>query len=130
MSISVPPYPPSTLSPRPPPPPPTPPPSELSFFICLLLYSCCDVGQGWGEGRLKIRQDRTLCAWACTSGARVCLCVSVCVCACSSSCVSVCVHVDSRICISRYCTKLMVAAFKHTATLCLCSIKHCVCYIF
>lgn len=42
---------------------------ELTFFISLLLYSCCDVGQGWVGEQLKIRQDRTVriheCARAC-----------------------------------------------------------------
>lgn len=38
---------------------------ELTFFISLLLYSCCDVGQGWVGEQLKIRQDRTLCMHEC-----------------------------------------------------------------
>lgn len=60
------------LFPRPS-PLPLPPSCELTFFISLLLYSCCDVGQGWGGEQLKIRQDRTLSLC-------VCLCVSVWVC--------------------------------------------------
>lgn len=40
---------------------PSPSQYELTFFISLLLYSCCDVGQGWVGEQLKIRQDRTAC---------------------------------------------------------------------
>lgn len=77
-----------------PPPPPAatpqtasshlPPPSELTFFIPLLLYSCCDVGQGWGWEQLKIRQDRT---------------VSMYVCGCTSSSICVYLCVWERLCV-------------------------------